>query len=190
MGQKAREEQGGCTRLWGYLGLVFVLTLVVLFVELVSVVSRPEPLPATLTVPSTVLFRKIHTPRRNLPCLYNFYTTDKYVRARRLPDRLEQLRNATNNTITKIRKLDGPLFPHEPNTTGIVMTCKLGPLCLANLHHLFHNMNISLPVGLSSSSLSESVVLFHGMALMNRIVVETITNKKRRSAYVGKNIPW
>ena len=143
-----------------------------------------------LIVPSTVLFQKIHTPKTNLPCFLNLYTSNAFVRQARFPDRLDELRKMISDTITKIRRLDRPLFPHEPNTTGIVMTCKLCPMCLANLHHLFDNMKVSLPVGLSSSSLSESVVLFHGMALMNRIVVETITNKKRRSAYVGKNIPW
>lgn len=153
MGRKTRDEQElqeeRCCSWWGYIGFVFLLALVVLLVELIIVMSRPEPPLTALIVPNTTLFRKIHTPGKNLLCLYNIQATTKFVRARRLPDRLEQLRNATNNTIAKIQSLDGPLFPHEHNTTGIVMTCKLGPLCLANLHHLFDNMNTSLPVGLS-----------------------------------------
>ena len=168
MGQRTRHAQEPqeerCCTWWTSLALVFAMALVVLFIELIVVMSRPEPLPSTLFRPNATLFRRIHTPGKNVPCLYDIHATNKFVRARRLPDRLEQLRNATNNTVTKIRELDAPLFPHKTNSTGIVLTCRLGPLCLANLHHLFDNMNITLPVGLSPpfpSSMHMILLFFH-----------------------------
>ena len=114
------------------------------------VVVHPETLPASIVLPTVALFHKIHSPGRNLAYLYTLKKTNKYVKEGKFPERLEELRSTIDTMVSKIQGLEGPLFQHEPNTTGIVMTCKMGPLCLANLHHLLDNMNTSLPVGLSS----------------------------------------
>ena len=131
------------------LKIIFSLALLVLVIELIIVVKRPEPLPASLVLPSVKLFRKIHAPGKNLAYLYTLRKANSNVREGQFSENLEQIQDTVNTMIQKIQSLDGPLFPHERNTSGIVMTCKLGPLCLANLHHLFDNMNTSLPVGLS-----------------------------------------
>lgn len=129
-----------------YLMLIFVLNGVIWFIALLTV--QPEPPLSTLVVPSTPLFHIIHIPGKNIPYLYTMKVTNKNMNADHFSDNIGQLQSTVNAMVERIQSLDKLLFQHNPNVTGLVLTCKFGPMCLANLHHLFDNMNISLPVGL------------------------------------------
>ena len=163
-----QKQRNGRNELWcslkTYLKIVFSLAILVLIIEFILVVPRPEPFPTSLVLPVVTLFRKIQTPGTNLPYMYTFRRANKYVSEGKFSDRLVQLRNTVDTMVSKIQSLNEPLFPHKINSTGIVLTCRLGPLCLANLHHLFDNMNITLPVGLSPpfpSSMYMILLFFH-----------------------------
>ena len=140
-----RRKDGWCS--WGcYLKSIFALNGIIWGIALLRAIFEQQL--TALVPPNITLFHKIHFPGKNVPYLYTIQTTMKNMKEGQFSGDINELQNTVNTFVSDIQSLDGPLFQHEPNTTGLVMTCKLGTLCLANLHHLFDNMNISFPVGL------------------------------------------
>lgn len=143
--EHTRRKDGWCS--WGcYLKSIFALNGIIWGIALLRAIFEQQL--TALVPPNITLFHKIHFPGKNVPYLYTIQTTMKNMKEGHFSGDINELQNTVNTFVSDIQSLDGPLFQHEPNTTGLVMTCKLGTLCLANLHHLFDNMNISFPVGL------------------------------------------
>lgn len=191
------------TKWWSwdnYLKFIFALNGII-WVATLLIVQLEESL-STLVVPTQPLFHAIHAPGKNLLYLYTNETVNKNMKEGPFTQDINQLQSTVNAMVKQIQSLEKPLFQYEVNTTGIVITCKFGPMCLANLHHLFDNMNITMPVGLFSSNHKCIFVFeswsFHCFVLntcfdgkqKNRVMAETVTNKKRGSVSVKKNIPW
>lgn len=141
--QQPKDKRWGCKTCLKALLILNVMVLVAEFIVLQS-----TPLPDVLVTPNTTLFHRIHRPGTNLPYLYTIRKTRRYMREGQMSEQLEQIQHTINTTVAKIQNLKKPLFAHEPNTTGLVLTCKFDEVCLANLYHIFDNLNISIPVGL------------------------------------------
>ena len=63
-------------------------------------------------------------------------------------DYLEKESQAFREFIDHVREMENPVFPAEPLSTGIVVTCKMDMICLMNLVYMLDHMNTKTPVEL------------------------------------------
>ena len=149
---RLRVKCGRCPTflLWAGIFVTFVLVQIMLssYYRKFSDSLLLDPLPHELVTPTQKVFRKMTVPNSNVPTLYRLIWSQKFHGARKFERFIPMIKEELQDFRTMLNELPQPSFPYTPGSTGILTTCKLGPICVANLHHLFETMRVNLPIGL------------------------------------------
>ena len=127
--------------------ILFVCVLMYLMFQALNMVLSPESFPTEIVFPNRSVFRKIEKPNGNIPLLYPLADVQKQIKVRRIEKALPTIKEKINALKDRLIESSSPEFPYDPNTTGIITTCRINAICVANLHHLFDTLKVPVPVG-------------------------------------------